>query len=107
VIEVVSVEDQVDAEREPDQLAVQRRLKIVDQRVLELPDVPDEGRFIERPLRHTRHVRRQVQNQRPGEQHRKQAVEAKRQQMAAPGGMKQGHGKIFQSRQKANPVSWQ
>ncbi len=66
MIEVIGVEHQVDAQREPDQIRVQGRAQIVDQGIFEIPDVPDEGGLVESPLGYARHMGCQVGKQRPG-----------------------------------------
>ena len=64
---VVGIKYQVDAQRIPDQLAVERTLVQIDQAMFEVPDIPQKGRFIKSPLRHTGDMGGQVRYQRPGE----------------------------------------
>ena len=68
VIEVIGVEDQVDAQRVVDQAAVQGRLKQIKQGVLEVPDVPDKGGFVVGPCGRAGGVRGEVHRQRPPKQ---------------------------------------
>ena len=65
--EIVGVEDEIDAQRVVDQVAVQGRGQIVDERVFEVPDVPDEGGFVVGPLGHAGHRIKDAQGQGPGE----------------------------------------
>lgn len=49
-----------------DQLAVERIAQVVDQYVLEVPDVSHKGRFVEGPLGQAGHVGKDARQQRPG-----------------------------------------
>ncbi len=81
--EVISIEHQVDAQGIPDQLRVQRAGERIDQRVLEVPDVPEEGRLVIRPLRYAGDVRRQMTDQRPRQDQRQQRIEGENKAMVA------------------------
>jgi hypothetical protein len=83
VKEVIGVEDEVDAEGIPDQLTVKGAGEVIDQSMFEIPDIPQECRFVKGPLGDARNMGGEVARQRPGQQQREQGIEAQDERMAA------------------------
>ncbi len=75
VKEVIGVEDEVDAKRVPDEVAVQRAAEVVDEGGLEIPGIPQEGGFVEGPLGNAGNGGSQSGRQRPRENQRQQGIE--------------------------------
>ena len=79
---IVGIENQVNAKRIPDQLCMQRVAEVIDQGMLEIPNIPDKGRFIEGPLRNAGHMRGDLGNERPSQDQAQECIKRKHEKVA-------------------------
>jgi len=92
--DVAADQDQVDAQGVPDQFGVQWAGVQVQQGVLEIPDIPAEGRFVEGPGRGAGHPITQERGNRPRQDERQEGEDAE----DNPGWARSGSGGAWLNR---------